>query len=404
MSNRSYKVNAIPQAIKPELPLDRTEGIYRWGRDNKLPTQLENLFESSVTAKNCIDKSAKTIIGRGLTNGDLIVNKGGQTLNDLVRAMAREYVKHNNVFLWIKFDGNGDVASVEVAPCKHTRIGQRDDNGYAATYVYYDNWDKSQTTEMGYNPSGDGIELYAYSPYKEDTVKRIKSAGEGDINKGTKRYKGEILHIKKHNDLYSESDGYCVINQMVAEINAGVFLSKGTLDGFVQSTLLTTQPIDDERARAEFLEGLQDSQGVAGANKIIHLEAAEAGGELENQFNIQPLSTAHNDKLFEYTEGSTEKAISKAFNVPLALINPSEHGAFNGSGEMYKTIKAIMFEEREEERMKIEETLRKVFKRWNRPERITEVIKIIDMNEITPESQSPGENNENSNRGLHNNI
>lgn len=341
-----------------DVKQDLRNEVYNWGRDNAYPSTMEYLLSASVTAKNCIDKASKSIIGKGVKNGHMIINKKGQSLNDVIRTLAREYKKHNNAFLHVGYNLLGEINAIEAIPSKNVRVGKRDDSGYSGKYVMYNNWDGAD----GKVDPASFQTVDRYNPNKEIVQAQITKAGN------IKKYKGQIVHIQKYlNEIYSLTDGDCVILDMIAEINAGEFKQKGTTDGFLNTKIMVTKPFNSDEDRRAFKNDLDSIRGAKNSNSVILLESPDATSELKENILLQDLTSSHNDELFEYTESSVEKAICKAFNVPIALINPAENGLFGNSGEMYRTIQDIMWEEAEEERGKIEEALTSVMNNYKNP-------------------------------------
>jgi hypothetical protein len=333
-------------------------GVQKFGRDNAYPNTMEYLISTSVTAKNCVEKSSKAISGIGIKDGFKVINKKGHTINDIIRSSSREYTKHNNAYLWVGYNLLGEVSSIEVIPVKNVRVGLRDDSGYNGKFVIYDNFDMH---DGSVDPEGFQI-VDRFNPNQEVVQSQIKAAG------GIQKYKGQVVHIQKYmNEVYSLPDGDCVITDMIAEINASEFKQKGSTDGFLNVKIMAVQPFNSSEERNAFKKDLESTKGSKGTNSVILLESADASAKLEEQILLQDLTSSHNDKLFEYTESSVEKAICKAFNVPIALVNPAENGLFGNSGEMYSTINDIMWQERSEERMKFEEVLTVLLNNFKNP-------------------------------------
>ena len=341
-----------------DVKKDLRNDVYNWGQDNAYPSTMEYLLGASVTAKNCIDKSSKAIIGKGVKDGHIIVNKKGDSLNDVIRTLAREYRKHNNAFLHVNYNLLGEISSIEAIPSKNVRVGKKDDTNYNGKYVIYPNWDGA----LG-KIDPDAFQVVdRFNPNKEIVQAQITHAG------GISKYKGQIVHIQKYmNEIYSLSDGDCVILDMLAEINSAEFKMKGTSDGFLNTKIMAVKPFNSDEERSAFKRDLDSLRGAKNANSIILLEAPDSSSDLSDNLLLQDLTSTHNDKLFQYTEDSVEKAIAKAYNVPIAMINPAENGLFAGSGEMYRVIMDIMWEEAEEERMKIEEVLTKIMNNFKNP-------------------------------------
>jgi len=331
---------------------------FNWGLDNLYPNTLEYLLNASVTAKNAVDKSAKAIIGKGVANGHVIVNSKGQTLNDVIRTSVREYIKHNNAFIWLSFNLLGEISAIESVPSKNVRVGKRDDVDYSGKYLVYSNWD-GQNGRVDTN----AIQIVDRFNLNPEIIKsQIENAG------GIQKYKGQIIHLQKYfNEIYSLSDADCILNDMVSEIQASEFRQKGSNDGFLNTKLLVTKPFNSPEDRRTFLNNLDAVRGSKNSNSVILLESPDASSDLNEQINLQDLTSEHNDELFRYSESQVEKNIAKAFNVPISLINPSDSGIFGNSGELYKSIMQIMWQEREEERMKIEEIFTNIMNNYKHP-------------------------------------
>ena len=352
---------------------DKRQDIHVWGTDNKYPSTMEYLLSASVTAKNAVDKAAKAIFGKGVLQGHIIVNKKGHTLNDVLRTFAREYTKHNNAFLSVGYNLLGEISSIEAIPSKNVRIGKKDDSGYNGKFVVYNNWDGANG-----KVDKDAFQVIdRYNPNTEIVLAQIEHAG------GIGKYKGQIIHIQKYmNEIYSLADGDCVILDMIAEINAGEFKQKGTSDGFLNTKIMAVQPFNTPEERNAFKSQLDSLRGSKNANSVILLEAPDSNSELDKQLLLQDLTSNHNDELFKYTEESIEKNIAKAFNVPIALINPTDSGLFGNSGEMYRAVKQMLWEEREEERLKIEEVLTSILHNYkNQVLKPGERVNILDNTE-----------------------
>ena len=345
---------------RPSIREDRTAEIFRWDIDNAYPSTIANLIDASVTAKNCVDKSAKAMFGKGTRNGFTIINRKNETLNDVIRSTVREYIKYNNLFLWVHYNANYEVDAVQSVPAQYIRVGRQDDHQYSGKYVYYPNWDYSLKSKS-YNRK-DFQYIDSFNPIKDIVRAQVEEAG------GIRKYKGQILHVQKYpHHIYSLSDAHSIISEMVAESNAGEFKMKGTTDGFIQTKVLVVQPFNNDQDRTDFKKELAEIQGVENAGSIILLESSTATEDLENQLKLKDLTSEHNDKLFEYTENSVEKAICKAFNVPIVMVNPDSQSLFGQSGETYEIVRNIMWQEREEERLKIEEALTRILVHYKDP-------------------------------------
>ncbi|WP_418513709.1 hypothetical protein [Corallibacter sp.] len=350
-----------------QTKLDKRNDVYNWGLDNAFPSLIELLISKSVTAKACVDKVAKAIYGKGFGGiGETIINKDGQTLDEVLRIASREYAKHNNVFLHIGYNAELKIKSIKVIPCTDSRTGKADDLGYSGKYLVYNNWDKSEGKI-------DNSKFRLYNRYNviQKVIESQIAEAEGILN-----YKGQILHIQKDtNSIYSLSDLNPVLSESLLEMNSQSFRSRGAEKGFLNTKLLTVQPFSSDEDRRMFMRKLDELQGADNAGNILVLEASQMTDNLDSQIKLDDLSSKYNDKLFEYSDKQAEKNISKAFGVPLVLIDTSNDGLFGNSGEMLKEAKKQLWESKEEERNQIESVFQKLMKNFAEP--ITEELQII---------------------------
>lgn len=336
---------------------DKRKDIFLWGQDNLFPQLIEGLINQSVTSKNCVDKVAKAIYGKSFgEDGRIIVNKDGQSLNELLRIASYEYSKYNNIFIHVGYDGNLDIKSLKVIPSTNCRIGKDDDKGYSGKVVVYDNWDRSK----GRVESNKFKSYDRYNPIREVIEAQIAKAGN------IMKYKGQILHIQKDsNVVYSLPDLNPVMQEALLENNSQTFRSRGADKGFLNTKLMVVQPFASDAERQEFRGTLDDLQGAENAGNVLLLESSYQSEDLGSQVRLEDLSSDYNDKLFQYSDQQAEKNISKAYGVPMVLIDTTNDGLFGNSGEMLREAKRQLWEAREEERLVIEETINILMSKWN---------------------------------------
>tara|TARA_R110000822_G_scaffold75692_3_gene182109 strand:+ start:837 stop:1949 length:1113 start_codon:yes stop_codon:yes gene_type:complete len=340
--------------IKPDK---RTE-VWNWGADNGYPSLIQQLISMSVTTKTCVDKVAKAIYGKSFGDiGNVIVNKNGQSLNEVLRLAAREFAKQNNIFLHVGYDGNLKINSLKIIPSTHIRKGKSDDRGYSGKWVVYNNWDRQESQR---------IESKKFQLI--DTYNPITAVIEAQIvdAKSISKYKGQVLHIQKDpSAVYSLSDLQPVLGEALLEHNSQVFRSRGAERGFLNTKLMVTQPFASEDDRDDFIGNLEGLQGGENAGRTLVMEASSTTEDLNNQMKLEDLSSPYNDKLFEYSDSQAQKNISLAFNVPQGLVSNNDNGLFGNSGELIKSMKIMLFESREEERDMLVEAISKIMDNWH---------------------------------------
>ena len=356
-----------------DVKLDKRSDVYLWGADNAFPSLVELLINQSVTSKICVDKVAKAIYGKSYgDSGNMIINKDGQSLNELLRIASREYSKHNNLFLHIGYDGDLKIKSIKVLPSTSTRIGKADDLGYSGKILIYDNWNKQDG-----KVDESKFRVYdRFNPIKKVIESQITEA-EGILN-----YKGQILHIQKDtNSIYSLPDLNPVLQEALLEANSQTFRSRGASKGFLNTKLMVVQPFSTDDDRRRFTNTLDELQGAENAGNVLLLEAGNVSDDLKNQMSLEDLSSKFNDKLFEYSDLQARKNIALAFGVPLGLIDVSESSLFGNSGELLKQMNIQLWESQEESRDMITEAFNKLISNWNEP--INTKLEVISPYEIS---------------------
>jgi len=357
--------------IKP----DRRNDVFNFGADNAYPSLIEQLISMSVTSKACVDKCAKAIYGKSFGNiGNIIVNKEGQSLNELLRVAGREYAKHNNLFLHIGYNAALEITSIKVVPNTHVRKGKADDKGYSGKMVVYSNWDRAESKKV---EKSKFQYVDVYNPNEKVITSQIEAAGS------IKKYKGQILHIQKDSgSIYSLSDLNPVLPEALLEANSQTFRSRGASKGFLNTKLMVVQPFASEDERDDFSSDLEQLQGGENAGNVLILEAAATTDNLDNQMKLEDLSSPYNDELFQYSDLQARKNIALAMGVPLGLIDVADTSLFGNSGELLKSMKSILWESREEDRDMITEALQRLMKKWNGEKNL--ILEVINPNvEIT---------------------
>lgn len=338
-----------------DIKQDKRLEVFNHGINNAHPSLVETLIESSVTAKACVDKVAKSIYGKSFgADGVKVVNKDGQSLNEVLRIASRELAMHSNLFLHIGFNGQLKVDSIKVVPSTYCRIGKADDKGYSGKVVVYDNWDKSVSVKI--SPSKFKW-IDRYNPKESVILSQIEEAG------GINKYKGQILHIQKDsNAIYSLSDLHPVMEEALLEINSQAFRRRGSEKGFLNTKLMVVKPFASKEQEKDFKRSMEHIQGAHNSGSVLLLESSNASEDLSSEVMLEDLSSPYNDTLFSYSDEQARKNIALAFGVPLGLVDVSDSSLFGNSGELIKSMKLTLWEAKEEERDQIEEAFNKILK------------------------------------------
>ena len=356
------RIKLIDVDNRLNIKFSKVDGIFNFGDDNAYPHLIKSLIGSSVTAKACSDINSKYIFGKGFNfdGKTAFVNKNGLTVNQLLRIASKEFSEQNNLFFHVNWNADYHITSVTLIPTTDPRIGKADSLGYSGKFVVYDNWDKTKGKNI---QKKDFSIIDRFNPNPAVINKQVEAAG------GWKKYKGQILHVNSDfSELYSLSDGDCVINDMLSEYLAGVYKNAGLRKGYFGTRIFVTKALDGYEERRNLEEMLKSLAGVEESQAIVHLEADKTTEDLKSQFVIEDISSNIDDKKFQATEASSAENIMVAFGVPKILINlNSDNSIFGNSGELLKSAKMLHWEQKEEERQIIAEAFERIFKHWHEP-------------------------------------
>lgn len=348
------------------IKYNQVDGIHNFGDDNAYPSLIKSLIGSSVTAKQCVDINAKYIYGKGFEFVDsvsdksqLIVNKRGININQLLRITSKEFSEQNNIFFHVNYNALYEVVSVDLLHVTDTRIGKVDSTGYSGKYVNYNNWDKSKGKKI---ERKDFNIIDKFNPNPAVIEKQVEAAG------GWNKYKGQVLHVTSDfSELYALSDADSVLLDCDSQHQAALFKNGGLRKGFFGAKLFVTKPMKDDYEREDFQKTIIDLKGSENSSGVLHLEASEESDNLAEQLRIENIDSNIDDKQFESTEKSCKVNIIDAFGVPSILVNSSDNSIFGNSGELLKQAKLTHWENKEEERNIITEAFQMIFSRFHLP-------------------------------------
>lgn len=332
--------------------IDRRTEVFKWGltsKDNQYPSIVEHLSKESVTAKRCINKVLAAIIGKGFTDGETVVHPDGTTLNELGRQLGRELAKQNNCFIHVGFNVDYKPSKLKHISSKRVRIGKSDDENYSGKFCVAD-WESKRISKEDIK----AIDRFNLSPKVVEA--QVSKAG------GIEKYKGQILHLSVDSSYkYAPSDMHSVFEDCEFEKLSKSFRRNNARYGFLNSKIAIVGKMSAEEERS-FKSDLRGLQGGENASNMLVYQASTAGADVEKQVTIKDFSSKLDDKILAYSDSTAESNICKAFSVPVPLVSSKSEGIFGNSGEMLRQMKIQLYEEKEFERMMLEEAIGKILK------------------------------------------
>lgn len=175
MDNKEIQVNLSVIDFEKKYTYDRDEvystnrSYVNWGKDNKYPAFLKNLYYNSATLSSIINGSVGYILGNGVEATEQAekwkdtVNKRGDTLYDIVNSLSLDYMIYKGFAIQVIYSKLGTVAEIyalDFNKCRsdetHGKIyfNKKGWSSYSSKYEVYDAYDGT------YNPEKPSQILY----------------------------------------------------------------------------------------------------------------------------------------------------------------------------------------------------------------------------------------------------
>lgn len=323
---------------------NQTYGILNYDRDNAYPQRMLELVAASPTAKDCWNKRARFIAGRGFELPDLgktIINPKGLTIAKLLKAVAMDKALFTGFGIHVNYNANYKIASLNYIKFEDIRLGDTDCTETANKYAIYNDWGKKTWKNIMRSKI---TFLDAYNPDPEIIIEQVVAAGGWD------KYKGQLFYFNPEVDDYPLIEADCVWEDFETEAGIKTFNNREVTTGFLPSTMLFMQSRREEadnsqnnitgelpyvNVPSQLEKDLGSFQGAKSAQKIIVIEYEDESSKPE----FQPYSIQNNDKLFETTERSVEARIIKGFSVPKELVNAEKASGLSNGGEKKQAIR-----------------------------------------------------------------
>lgn len=152
----------------PVFKETRNKDYVKYGDDNRYPEYLTYLFNKSGKHGAIITGKADYIFGEGFENGDFIVNRLNESLNDISKKAILDVEIYGGFRLEIIWNAGRRVKEIYHVDFTTIRLGK--DGGY----YYKESWDVNNREREEYIPAFDpnnpvGSQIYAYNEYRPMT-------------------------------------------------------------------------------------------------------------------------------------------------------------------------------------------------------------------------------------------
>jgi len=152
----------------PVFKESRNKEYIKYGEDNLYPDYLTYLFNKSAKHSAIVSGKAFYIFGEGFENGDVVINRLGETLNDISKKANLDVELYAGFRLEIIWNAAKKVKEIYHVDYSTIRLGK---NG---GYWWKECWDPLNRDEEifipAFNPSNPiGSQIFAYNEYRPKT-------------------------------------------------------------------------------------------------------------------------------------------------------------------------------------------------------------------------------------------
>src|ERR1044072_8557580 len=152
----------------PVFKESRNKDYIKYGADDDYPDYLTYLFNKSAKHGAIIGGKAFYIFGEGYENGEVIVNRLGDTLNDIAKKSILDIEIYGGYRWEIIWNAARKVAEIYHVDYTTIRVGK------TGGYYFKENWEPLNREEEifipAFNPSNPvGSQIYAYNEYRPKT-------------------------------------------------------------------------------------------------------------------------------------------------------------------------------------------------------------------------------------------
>lgn len=316
-----YSIQREP--LRKSLPtvIDRSYGIQSYDSDNIYPQRVDEVRESSYTAKSAVARLAEFIDGEGFQDqilANTVFNSEGMTGNDILDFIAQDKAPFTGFALHFKYNPF-TFRIMEITPIEfmYCRLGLPDSNGNVSEIVYSRNW------EMDWRKTTDTVLEYeafpVFNPNPEVVKAQISEHGWLD-------YPGQILYWTPKPGVYPKCRFHSVFDNAQAQSELGVYNLSSIQNKWTTETMIDYQgTFSNDTERQKILDKIAEHKGARGSGVMILENPTGVPLNIVKNFEIQ-----NTDKLFEATGKDVKNSIREAMALPAEVMGiMPESGMFN---------------------------------------------------------------------------
>lgn len=293
---------------------DSRKGFVNWGANNEYPQYLNTLYNNVPTLKSIIDGTVDFICGDGIEIDDILfserVNTNGDTLDDLVRDIARDYLIYGGYAINVIRNRAGKVAQMHYIPFERIRLSED-----KKTVFYSKNWSRDWRNEH------------------RSSVGRVKFVQYPIFDKANPEDNSIYIYSNNHTDVYPSPRWSAAVKSADIERQINDFHLNSIANGFSASYMISmNNGIPDEQQADEIEDNIIEKFSGAGNGGRIVLNFAN---DKEHSAELSKIETDDAGEKYKTLADRSKSEIFTSFRAtPNLFALPTATGFSN---EEYET-------------------------------------------------------------------
>lgn len=352
----------LTQLIDRRIPYEENlfDGILNYGPDNAYPQRMKELMKRSSSTESAVNIFARFIRGNGFADeqfGRAVINSAGHKIKDTLRMNIMDYSVWKGWALRVNYNALLQIHSVVYMPFDWVRFSMPDEHtGIIKKVKVHPDW-LGERNQTGTFDTEKIQEVDMYNPDPQVVREQVKQAG------GITKYKGQILYYTPEIMTYPTASFDAIQEDVDTDARIARFKNSNVKNKFMASTIVEYPgEFESKDERDAFVDDLSDYQGDENAGSLFLMENPNP----EKELKLHTVQVQDNDRLFEWHEESSKKAIRKHYMQPPVLGGDLTPGRLGGAAELqdahtfYNSVTV-------DDRNIFEEIYQDVFSRFRRP-------------------------------------